>query len=596
MMENLCCIMMLAISGAFCAEEAVFDGLDPLQWKQEPHARSSHAISMEAEVVTAESGIEYNFICVSGDAGESGWQEDNSYQVNGLSPETEYGFVAKVREKGSHRELLAPSRPITVKTRKADYFDRIVSEEIELIPIMENGDKDNRISIVVVNRWVKNERNPYNKPEMREAFLKDVRDVIEPAFDPGGEKAVEPFASQRNFYNAYALWWPNIPPWDPEEYDRRREAGEFEAGDFDEIAAHYTSYNEVRARLFLPWHIEGVGWVTHMAMLNSRGGGGGAGRILQERVGDAMIVGNEIQGFFHEFSHTAMSLPDKYIGWGLFGRADESGNTTLVFQREKIKWSAWIDPETPVPTPYNRKYLNTIGLFEGGNHRAAYIFRATPICIMGVSQFSETLCPLCIQSAAQRAYLYVNPIENPKPVREELILKTPGRARFSINRVRPVPDTQKVEWRLNGVVIAKDADAVEVDLGAIAEYEVLCSVVDKTELIRPNPPFAEYPRAERRWRITNPEPISAAESLNVILDGKNPGCKGINDGTIAALVSGGKPPYTYLWSNGSMENEIKDLDAGAYSVRVIDSEFRYARAERVLERPCTLVIDARSQA
>ena len=581
-MENLWYLLALAIGGTAMAEEAVFEGLDPLQWEQEPHARLSHTVSMAAAGVNAPGGVQYNFICTAGGAEESGWQDENVYEAAGLSPETEYIFVAKARGKDDHAELLAPSPSVTVKTRKDDQFDEIVSDEIELVPIMVNGDKDNRINIVVVNRWRKNEENPYNNQELRDTFVKDARDVIEPAFAPGGEKAVSPFAGQRNFFNAYALWWPGMPPWDPPAYDK------------GEGGMHWEIYNEMRARLFLPWQKEGRGWVTHMAMVNSRGGGGGAGLRLEQRVGDAMIEGNEIAGFYHEFCHTAMRIGDKYIGWGMWGRGDESSNTTLVFQREKIRWKAWIDPETPVPTPYKKEYLRTVGLFEGGTHRAAGIFRSTPVCIMGVNQFSELLCPLCIQEAAQRTYEYVDVIENPSPLREELTLKKPGRAHFSINRVKPVPDTQKVQWRLNGRVIAEDVDAVDVELGAISEYELVCSVVDRTDLIRHDPPFAAYPRAERRWKITNPRPSAQAEPLAVTLKPRNPGLLGLNDGAVGAAVNGGKPPYTYIWADGNTSQEIAGLDAGTYSLQVVDSEFRHATAKCVLERPNTLAIDARS--
>lgn len=151
-----------------------------------------------------------------------------------------------------------------------------------------------------------------------------------------------------------------------------------------------------------------------------------------------------------------------------------------------------------------------------------------------------------------------------------------------------------MEWRLNGKVIAEDVDSVEVELGAIAEYELVCSLIDRTELIRPNPPFAQYPRAERRWKITNPRPKSKAEVLKAILDGRNPSCLGINDGYIIASVSGGKPPYLYLWSNGDTVRKAENLDAGTHSVTVVDSEFRRVTAEYVLERPLTLMVDARS--
>jgi hypothetical protein len=578
-----CCLCLSAMGGLATAGEAVFEGLDPLQWARAPHARLSHTVTMAAVALTAPGGVEYRFRCSAGGAPDSEWQAGTEYAATGLKPETEYTFVAEARDRATRQPLRAPASPMVVTTRKADRFDQTVSDEIELVPIMVNGDQDNRINIVVVNRWRKGEADPYNRAELRQTFLDDVRNAVEPALAARGKETQQPLATQRSFLNVYALWWPSVPPWDPEAYDR------------GEWAAHWALYNELRARLFLPWRREGRGWVTHLAMINSRGGGGGAGLLLDQRVGDAMIEGNAIEPFFHEFAHTAPQLGDVYVGWGCWGRADESSNTTLVFERDKIKWGAWIDPDTPVPTPYNRQYLRSIGLFEGGTHRPAYIFRATPVCTMGVNQFATHICPVCIQQAAQRTYDFVDPIENPLPAREELTLREPGRARFSIDRVQPVPDTQQVQWRLNGALIAEGTDAVEVDLGAIGAYELVCSLVDRTPLIREDPPFARFPRAERRWKVSNPKPLSRAAPLRVALKPRNPSCRGANDGAVAAKVSGGKPPYAYLWSGGSLEPAIRGLDAGAYSLRVVDSEFSHAEAECVLERPSTLVVDPRSR-
>ena len=564
------------------ATDAVFEGLDPLQWASEPHARFSHTITMSAEPVASPGEVEYNFVCTAGGAPDSGWQASQTYSATGLKPETAYTFVARVRDKATASELRAPALPITVTTRKADKYDQIVANDIELIPLLVNGNKNNRINIVVVNRWTKGESNAYNKPEMRETFLKDARDATIPGLTFGDKNALTPLPNLRSFFNVYALWWPSIPPWDPPAYEK------------GEWAGHWEVYNEVRERLFLPWQREGRGWVTHLAMINSRGGGGGAGLLLDERVGDAMIEGNEVSGFYHEFAHTALCIGDTYVGWGIWGSADESENTTLVFQRERIPWKAWIDPQTPVPTPYNRKYLRTIGLFEGGTHRTSGLFRPTPVCIMGVNPFADRFCALCVQRAYQSSYAWVDAIDSAVPARAEVTLEQPGRARFSISRVKPTPDTQKVEWRLNGKVIARDVDAVEVEVGALAEYELVCSLVDRTEFIRDDPPFASYPRAERRWKIVNPNPLSYAEPLKTVLKASSTSCCGANDGAVTASVSGGKPPYTYLWSTGSSEPQIRGLDAGKYLLQVWDSEFREAKGECAVERPITVTVDARS--
>lgn len=67
------------------------------------------------------------------------------------------------------------------------------------------------------------------------------------------------------------------------------------------------------------------------------------------------------------------------------------------------------------------------------------------------------------------------------------------------------------------------------------------------------------------FTINEPGPIAATAAIT------NPTCAGVPDGEIALTVTGGTPPYNYLWSNGGTTATISGLAPGTYSVQVRDS-------------------------
>ena len=66
--------------------------------------------------------------------------------------------------------------------------------------------------------------------------------------------------------------------------------------------------------------------------------------------------------------------------------------------------------------------------------------------------------------------------------------------------------------------------------------------------------------------------ISQPTQLSVTGNNGSVSCNGDTTGTLAALVSGGTAPYSYVWSNGTTDTSaIWNLGAGAYSVAVADN-------------------------
>ncbi|MFZ2895761.1 MAG: hypothetical protein WA008_07515 [Saprospiraceae bacterium] len=67
-------------------------------------------------------------------------------------------------------------------------------------------------------------------------------------------------------------------------------------------------------------------------------------------------------------------------------------------------------------------------------------------------------------------------------------------------------------------------------------------------------------------------------------------CNGLHDGSATSSVTGGAPPYTYLWSNGSTNPNLLDVGAGSYSLTVTDTEGCSGQAYVFIPQPGALIL------
>jgi len=545
-------------------------GNDPLEWLCEPHSVFSSEVKMSVIVPDIQRELEYRFDCIGGDGYSSEWQSSNEFKNSGLKPETTYKYMASVRRVDTEDEIIRSTGIHEVTTRKSTntgdsrYIPEIdrafANGEIELIPIRVTGDKDNRINFCAINRWEAGKPDSYNTPELREEFINDAKHSFR-TFIPGDEYAIAPFPEYRDFFNLYAIWWPGMPAYDWEK------------------GLTTVDLDEIRDRLFLPWNKEGKGWVSCLAMVNSDGGGGGAARNIETRTGNAMIAGRETEAFIHEFAHTAPGLPDEYTSNGVWGKGGEGSNTTLDFIAEDVKWRAWIEPGTEVPTPYTPENMGKIGVFEGATHRLHHIYRPTARgCIMGAGSFAgdpDGLCPVCVQRTVCRLYMWVDPFDASYPARKELDIKVPGKVHFSVDKIEELRGSQKLSWLLNGELIAGNVSEVDIELDGTREYLVECRLVDESDFVRPDLPYVDYPVASVKWVLNRKDHVKDVKlrtahvslSDNWIkkvkkLDFEN---EKFNDFTVSNLeferagkgkvrISNPNKDYTYYW----YENDIPD--------------------------------------
>lgn len=79
--------------------------------------------------------------------------------------------------------------------------------------------------------------------------------------------------------------------------------------------------------------------------------------------------------------------------------------------------------------------------------------------------------------------------------------------------------------------------------------------------------------------IAEPEPLLVTESSS------NINCYGAANGSAEVLVSGGKTPYTYQWSNGSTTSKISNLNVGTYQVIITDNNGCTKTASFIIKQP-----------
>jgi hypothetical protein len=88
------------------------------------------------------------------------------------------------------------------------------------------------------------------------------------------------------------------------------------------------------------------------------------------------------------------------------------------------------------------------------------------------------------------------------------------------------------------------------------------------------------------FMITQPGGLMIAASITNVM------CHGDSTGSVNVTVTGGTAPYSFVWSNGSTNEDLAGLSAGAYIVMVTDSSGCMAADTFSVSQPATLELSA----
>ncbi len=84
--------------------------------------------------------------------------------------------------------------------------------------------------------------------------------------------------------------------------------------------------------------------------------------------------------------------------------------------------------------------------------------------------------------------------------------------------------------------------------------------------------------------------VGYLNAINLNVAPTFPSCNSCQDGSAILTVSGGTPPYNYLWSNGSTAQNMTRLMPGIYRVTVVDANGCVAEGEAILYDHCPMQV------
>ena len=236
-------------------------------------------------------------------------------------------------------------------------------------------------------------------------------------------------------------------------------------------------------------------WDMGLILVNTTTYGGAGSEIAVSSINSTYSGGL----IAHETGHGYAGLGDEYDDPGATPR--ENPNTTQETDRDKIKWRAWIEPSTPIPTPETSTYGDVVGLFEGAAYMQTGWYRPMLKCAM--DWLTDPFCRVCTETIIARAYKNVSPADQYIPENLDVNYDDITDKELRIFPLQPTENTVGTFWTVNGNAVSVNSHTL--DLAAVSlnqgENTIVAYVADTTGRIRISTNLFS-PRDTITWNVT----------------------------------------------------------------------------------------------
>jgi hypothetical protein len=237
----------------------------------------------------------------------------------------------------------------------------------------------------------------------------------------------------------------------------------------------------------------------------------------------------------HELGHSFAGLADEYEdGGGGACPLPDCGepNVTSLFERDTLKWGAWVLPSTPLPTPETDENASVVGAFEGARYTPTGIYRPRLDCRMRTLE--SPYCEVCSEGWIGQIWDNVRRIETTSPSTNSVSVEQGFSQTFAYTGPKTSPASLTQAWKLDGALVgAAETYTLDGCVVSVGSHSLVLENTDPTTMVRND---ALNLRTESTtWNLT--VTAGAAEACNTGSGGSAGGATGT--GGVGASGGGG---------------------------------------------------------
>jgi hypothetical protein len=297
---------------------------------------------------------------------------------------------------------------------------------------------------------------------------------------------VSPFLEYKNYFNVFIIKVPSVQSGVTHPATANDEANPISppVSNINNFYGSTFDYSSIH-RLLFPTNLANINAVVAnnfplydhiLVVANSPEYGGSGGTFATSSIHSES---NEVA--VHELGHSFGGLADEYSNSG----GGRKPNKTDVTDPNTIKWKRWLN-------------INNIGIYPIGDG----FQRPHQLCKMRL--LGHPFCSVCTETIVEKIHTISGPIRSFSPANTSSILVGFPTTTFTLDLIKPNPNTLGVTWKLNDIIVGTNESLILNNYFLQNSSNTLIAYIVDTTTLSKSETHTSLHTSQLSWTIASP--------------------------------------------------------------------------------------------